>query len=269
MTSLTGKAAEFLSLHVPGQPLLQPNAFDVGSARLLANAGFAAVATTSSGFAATLGRPDGAVTRDEALAHFRALADAVDVPVAADAENCFADEPEGVADTVSLAAQTGLAGISVEDWDRDAGEIYERGLAVERVAFAVAAAHDGPEQLVVTARAEDLLHGGTLDEAIARVQAFEEAGAHVLFVPGLRRTEDIRSVVGAVTRPVNVLVVAGSPSVRELADLGVARISVGGSFAWVAYAALLEAAAELRDHGTYTYGERIKDARATIAAALR
>jgi 2-methylisocitrate lyase-like PEP mutase family enzyme len=269
MTTLSGRAGEFLRLHVPGQPLLQPNAFDVGSARLLAGAGFAAIATTSSGFAATLGRPDGGVTREEALGHFHALADAVEVPVAADAENCFADEPAGVADTVRRAAQTGLAGISVEDWGRDSGEIYERALAVERVAAAVEAAHSAPQQLVVTARAEDLLHGGSLGEAVSRVQAYEEAGADVLFVPGLRRAEEIRTVVAAVDQPVNVLVVAGSPSVAELADMGVARISVGGSFTWVAYAALLDAATELRDRGSYTYGERIKDARAAIDRALR
>ena len=269
MTTLSGKAAEFLRLHVAGQPLLQPNAFDVGSARLLAGAGFTAIATTSSGFAATLGRRDGGVTRDEALAHLRALAEAVDIPVAADAENCFADDPEGVAETVKLAARTGLAGISVEDFARESGEIYERSLAVERVVAAVEAAHAGPQQLVLTARAEDLLHGGTLDEAVARLQAFEQAGADVLFAPGLRAADDIRRVVSAVSKPVNVLVVPGSPPVAELADLGVARISVGGSFAWVAYAAVLEAAVELRDSGTYSYGARLKDARTAIGQALR
>ena len=254
---------DFLSLHVKGRPLLQPNAWDAGSARILAALGFAAIATTSSGFAATLGRRDGHVTRDEALAHCRALAAAVDIPVAADLENCFADSPEGVAETVVLAADTGLAGCSVEDWS--GSEIYDRTLAFERVAAAVEAAAG---RLVITARAEDLLHGGNLDEAIARVQAYSAVGADVVFVPGLRKPDDIRAVVSAVDRPVNVLVVPGSPPIAELAEMGVARISVGGSFAWTAYAALVAAATELRDAGTYGYGEKIAAARDIINAAL-
>ena len=269
MTSLTGRAAEFMALHVPGQPLVQPNAFDAGSGRLLASQGFAAVATTSSGFAATLGRTDGRVTRDEALRHFASMAAAVDIPVAADAENCYADEPDEAAETVRRATETGLAGCSIEDYNRGKGEIYDRQLAVDRVAAAVSAAHNAPQQLVITARAEALLYGGTLADAISRLQSYEEAGADVLFAPGLRRADDIRQVVNAVGKPVNVLVVPGSPSVAELADIGVARISVGGSFAWVAYAALLRAATELAEQGTYSYGEGGADARATITAALQ
>jgi 2-methylisocitrate lyase-like PEP mutase family enzyme len=257
---------DFLALHVKGQPLLQPNAWDAGSARMLSSLGFAAIATTSSGFAATLGRRDGHVSRDEALAHCRALAAAVDIPVAADTENGFADDPDGVAETVRLAAQTGLAGASIEDWSGSA--IYDRAAAADRVAAAVEAAHAGPQQLVITARAEDLLHGGTLDEAIARLQLYQEAGADVLFAPGLRKAEDVRAVVTSVDRPVNVLVVPCCPPVAELAELGVARISVGGSFAWVAYAALIEAATELRDSGTYGYGATLGAARETINAAL-
>jgi 2-methylisocitrate lyase-like PEP mutase family enzyme len=254
---------DFLSLHVKGNPLLQPNAWDAGSARMLAALGFAAVATTSSGFAATLGRRDGHITRDEALAHCRALAAAVDIPVAADTENGFADDPEGVAETVRLAAETGLAGCSIEDWSGTA--IYDRGAAAERVAVAVEAA---PAGFVITARAEDLLHGGTLDEAVTRLQMYQESGAHVLFAPGLRKAEDIRRVVSAVDRPVNVLVVPGCPPVAELAEIGAARISVGGSFAFTAYAALIDAATELRDAGTYGDGARLKAAREIIAAAL-
>jgi len=254
---------DFLALHVKGQPLLQPNAWDAGSARILAALGFSAIATTSSGFAATLGRRDGHITRDEALAHCRALSAAVDIHVAADLENCFADDPDGVADTVRLAAVTGLAGCSVEDWS--SSEIYERTLAFERVAAAVEAAAG---RLVITARAEDLLHGGTLDEAIARIQAFSAVGADVVFVPGLRKAEDIRTVVSAVERPVNVLVMPGCPPIAALAEMGVARISVGGSFAWTAYAALIAAATELRDAGTYGYAEAIRAAREVINAAL-
>ena len=254
---------DFLALHVKGQPLLQPNAWDAGSARILAALGFAAIATTSSGFAATLGRRDGHVTRDEVLAHCRELADAVDIPVAADTENGYADDPDGVAQTVRLAAETGLAGCSIEDWSGTA--IYDRGLAAERVAAAVAAAPGG---FVISARAEDLLHGGNLDEAVARLQMYQEAGAHVLFAPGLRKAEDIRTVVSSVDRPVNVLVVPGSPPISELAEIGVARISVGGSFAWTAYAALIAAATELRDAGTFGYGASLASAREIINAAL-
>lgn len=266
--ALTGRAAEFLALHERGRPLLQPNAFDVGSARLLAGAGFAAIATTSSGFAATLGLRDGRVSREQALTHFRDLAAGVDIPVAADAENCYADDPAGVAETVRLAAATGLAGCSVEDYGRDDDAIYDRGLAIERVTAAVEAAHGGDEQLVLTARAESLLHGGTLDEAIARLQAFAEAGADVLFAPGLRKADDIRAVLTSVDKPVNVLAVPGCPTVAELAEMGAARISVGGSFTWTAYAAVLAAAQELRDTGTYSYGENLSAARSAINDAL-
>jgi 2-methylisocitrate lyase-like PEP mutase family enzyme len=264
MTPPHGNAARFLDLHVPGSPLLQPNAFDAGSARILASLGFQAIATTSSGFAATLGRRDGRVTRDEALAHFTALATAVAVPVAADSENGYADDPQGVAETVRLAAGTGLAGCSIEDYDPVGDRIYDRGLAVERVAAAVEAA-DG---LVITARAEDLLHGGTLAEAITRLQAYQEAGAHVLFAPGLRALDDIRSVVSSVDRPVNVLVLPPSPPVSELAAAGVARISVGGAFAWSAYAAVIDAASELRSNGTYSYAGRFAPHRQRITDAL-
>lgn len=267
VTTLSGKAGDFLALHVPGKPVLQPNAFDAGSARILETLGYQAIATTSSGFAATLGRPDGSVTRDEALAHCRDLSAAVDIPVAADTENAFADSPDDVAETVRLAAETGLAGCSVEDWS--GSEIYDAGLAAARIAAAVEAAHAGPQQLVLTARAENLLHGGDLADAIKRLQAYQEAGADVLFMPGLRKPEDIRTVIAAVDRPVNVLVVPGAPTIPELAEMGAARISVGGSFTWVAYAAFINAATELRDAGTYGYGADLKNARDTITAALR
>ncbi|HUF34124.1 MAG TPA: isocitrate lyase/phosphoenolpyruvate mutase family protein, partial [Acidimicrobiales bacterium] len=196
MTTLDGAAGRFLALHHGDRPLLQPNAWDAGSARILASLGFAAIATTSSGFAATLGRLDGSVTRHEALAHAAELAAAVDVPVAADTENGFADDPDGVADTVRLACATGIAGCSVEDFTgRDDEPIYDIGLATERVAAAAEAAHHGTEQLVLTARAENLLHGRTdLADTIARLQAFQQAGADVLFAPGLRTLGDIRSV---------------------------------------------------------------------------
>ena len=266
MSDLTGKAKAFLDLHVPGTPVLQPNAWDAGAARILETLGFQAIATTSSGFAATLGRPDGSVSRDEALGHCRDLSAAVGIPVAADTENAFADAPDDVAETVRLATETGLAGCSVEDWSGK--EIYDAGLAAARIAAAVEAAHAGSQQLVLTARAENLLHGGDLADAIKRLQAYQEAGADVLFMPGLRKAEDIRAVISSVDRPVNVLVVPGCPPVSELAELGAARISVGGSFTWVAYAALIDAATELKEQGTYDYGANLKAARDTITKAL-
>jgi 2-methylisocitrate lyase-like PEP mutase family enzyme len=238
----------FLDLHRPGDPLVMPNPWDVGSARILVSLGARALATTSSGFAATLGRLDGSVTRDEALDHAAEIAAAVDVPVSADLENCFADDPAGVAETVALAKQTGLAGCSVEDWSGH--EIYDIGLATERVAAAVEAAGD---DFVITARAENLLHGGDLDDTLARLQRFQEAGAAVLFAPGGTTEEQVRAVVGAVDRPVNVLAFPGTPPVARLAELGVARISTGGALAFAAYGALAAGGRELLEQGTYGY----------------
>ena len=255
----------FAGLHVPGRPLLLANAWDVGSAKLLASLGYEAQATTSSGFAATLGRLDYALSRDEALAHAAALVAAVDLPVSADLENGFADDPAGVAETVRLAVETGLAGCSIEDaTGREADPIYDFALAAERVAAAVEAAAG---RLVLTARAENLLHGRPdLDDTIARLQAFAAAGADVLFAPGLRRIEDIRAVVEAVDRPVSVLALPGVPPVAELAAAGVARVSVGGAFAFAALDGAAAAARELLEHGTYGYWEH---AGAGVKAARR
>jgi 2-methylisocitrate lyase-like PEP mutase family enzyme len=255
MTSQTEKAARFLDLHRPGDPLLMPNPWDQGSAKLLASLGFQALATTSSGFAATLGRLDGAVSRDEALAHAAAIVTATELPVSADLESGFGDNPGSVARTVTLAAGAGLAGVSVEDFTGDGDEpIYDMGLAVERVAAAAEAAHAGPVPLVLTARAENYLHGHPdLADTIARLQAYQAAGADVLYAPGLTSLADIRQVVTAVDRPVNVLAMAGAPPVSELAEAGVSRVSVGGAFAFAALGALIDAATELRDQGTYGY----------------
>src|SRR6185312_12068505 len=256
----------FLALHRPGAPLLMPNPWDVGSARLLASLGFEALATTSSGYAATLGRRDGRVTRDEALAHAAEIAAATELPVSADLEHGFGDAPEAVADTVARACETGLAGCSIEDCG-GAGErrIYDRDLAVARVAAAAEAAHAGPRRLALTARAENHIRGiDDLDDTIARLQAYAEAGADVLFAPGLRTLEQVRAVVEAVPRPVNVLMIPGCPPVAELAAVGVARVSVGGAFAFAALGAAADAARELREQGTAAYFER---AAAGIAAA--
>ncbi len=255
MTDQADKAARFLALHVPGTPLLMPNPWDAGSARLLASLGFEALATTSSGFAGTLGRLDGQVTRDEALAHAALIVGATDVPVSADLENCFADDPEGVAETVRLAVAAGLAGCSVEDYSgRRDDTIYEAALAAERVAAAAAAAHAGDVHLVLTARAENHIHDRPdLDDTIARLLSFQAAGADVLFAPGLTELAEIRRVIDEVDRPVNVLANPRGPTVAELADAGVARISVGGAFFYAAMGGLVTAARELREQGTYGY----------------
>jgi 2-methylisocitrate lyase-like PEP mutase family enzyme len=258
--------ARFLLLHHGSTPLLMPNAWDVGSAVILASLGFEALATTSSGFAATLGRVDGSVTRAEVLAHAAALVAATDVPVSADLENGFADDPAGVADTITGAKATGLAGGSIEDFTGRPDEpIYDVAHAAERVAAAAEAAHRGPGTFVLTARAENHLHGrDDLDDTIARLQAYAAAGADVLFAPGLSDASTLRRLVEAVNRPVNVLVRPDSPPVEDLAAIGVARISVGGSFAFVAYNAAVDAARELRERGTYSY---IDAARAGATAA--
>ena len=252
---MTEPAERFRSLHVPGRPLVMPNPWDAGSAKLLESQGFQALATTSSGFAATLGRLDGSVTREEAIAHAATIVSAVSVPVSADLENGFADEPDGVAQTIRLAVDAGLAGCSVEDFSgRDDDPIYDAGLARERIAAAVESAAG---EIVITARAENLLHGRKdLGDTIARLQSFQEVGADVLYAPGLRKLDDIRSVVESLDRPVNVLALPGGPTIPELAEAGVSRVSVGGGFAWVAAGAVVEAARELLDQGTYGWWER-------------
>jgi 2-methylisocitrate lyase-like PEP mutase family enzyme len=244
------KTDRFRELHRPGQPLLMPNPWDAGSARLLASLGFEALATTSSGSAATLGRLDYSVTRDEALAGAGAIARAVDVPVSADLENCFEDPAE----TVRLAIAAGLAGCSIEDFTGDRDDpIYPLEAAAERVAAAAGAASS---DLVLTARAENYLYGRKdLDDTIARLRAYQDAGAHVLYAPGIKDAEEIRRLVQAVDRPVNVLARPGLPSVSELAALGVSRISVGGAFAFAALGATVQVAEELREQGTYGYSE--------------
>lgn len=258
----------FLDLHRPGSPLLMPNPWDAGSARVLAALGFRALATTSAGFANTLGRPDGSVTREEALTHAAAVVAAVDVPVSADLENGFADDPHGVAKTVRKAVGTGLAGCSIEDaTKRDDDPIYPIGLAVERVEAAVESAG---RDFVITARAENFLHGRPdLAETIARLQRYQEAGAHVLYAPGLTTHEQIRAVVSSVDRPVNVLALPATPPVAELAELGVARVSVGSGFALAALGALTEAGRELLEDGSYGFWSRAKTGQEVAGEAFK
>jgi 2-methylisocitrate lyase-like PEP mutase family enzyme len=266
MTTLSGKAADFLALHQKGDPLLQLNAFDVGSARIIESLGIRAIATTSSGAAGTVGKLDGHLTRDGVLAHCAALSGSVSVPVAADFENGFADEPAQVAENVRLAGQTGLAGVSIEDWSGSA--IYGFDHAVDRVRAAAEAAH--ASNLVLTARAENLIHGiDDLGDAIARAQAFQAAGADVIFIPGLRALDDVRAVVAALDVPVNVLALAGTPPIAALAEAGVARISVGGGLMYAAYAAVIEAVTELRDRGTHEFWDAANAQRDAVRAAFR
>jgi 2-methylisocitrate lyase-like PEP mutase family enzyme len=271
MTTTDDKRAAFLALHVPGTPLILPNPWDAGTARLFAFLGFEAVATTSGGFAVTLGRSDYAVSRDEAVAHATGIASAVDLPVSADLENGFADEPGRVAATVRRAVEVGLAGCSVEDFTtRSNDPIYGLELAAERVAAAAEAAHapSGPG-LVLTARAENYLRGRRdLADTIRRLQAYQEAGADVLYAPAMSDPDDIRRLVESVDRPINVLVTGGLPTVGALAEIGVARISVGSAFNSVAMAAVARAATELRDHGAYGWLEQAADGRRLTSAAL-
>jgi len=270
-SSNESKADRFLASHRGDSPLLMPNAWDAGTAKVFESLGFEAVATTSSGFAATLGRLDGSVSLDEAIDHSADLVDAVDVPVSADLENGYADDPGGVAATVSRALGAGLAGCSVEDYTGDKDNpIYEIGLARDRITAAAEAAHAGPSRLVLTARCENFLRGRIdLADTISRLQAYQEAGADVLYAPGVTALEDIRAIVDAVDRPINVIALPNAPSVAELASLGVGRVSVGGAFAWVALGAVVEAANELREQGTYGYfartGEGSKAARAAFS----
>ncbi len=273
MTEQAAKTEHFLALHQGPRPLLLPNAWDRGSAALLTSLGFAAIATTSSGFAATLGRLDGQVTRDEALGHAADIAAATPLPVSADLENCFADDPAGVAETVRLAAAAGLAGCSLEDFTgHEDDPVYEPGAAAERVAAAAEAAHGGTAadgRLVLTARAENYLHGRPdLKDTISRLQAYQAAGADVLYAPGLTRLEDIRQLLASVDRPVNVLIMAGVPAVAELAAAGVSRVSVGGAFAFAAYGALADAAREFRDEGSYQWLAGARVGRDAVQAAF-
>jgi 2-methylisocitrate lyase-like PEP mutase family enzyme len=244
----------FRTLHESGTFVI-PNPWDIASARLLEHLGFAALATTSSGFAATLGRGDQQVTRDELVAHVAGLTAAVGLPVSVDAERGYAADAAGVAVTVRMLIEAGAAGVSIEDYDPEAGSVYPAGVAAERVA--AAAAECDRHGVVLTGRAENHLYGaGGLDDTIARLVAYREAGAGCLYAPGLSDLGDIARLVREVGAPVNVLALRDGPSVPELAGVGVRRVSTGGSLAWAAYGALVTAATELRDQGTSTYLDR-------------
>jgi 2-methylisocitrate lyase-like PEP mutase family enzyme len=248
------RADVFRQLHEGPDTFVMPNPWDAGTARILAGLGFSALATTSAGFAWSLGRRDGAVTRDEALAHAREIVEATPLPVSADLENGFGDDAATVAETIRLAGETGLAGASIEDsTGRADNPIYELGHAVERVAAAVEAARSVPGGFVLTARAENFLHGRRdLDDTLRRLRAFEEAGADVLYAPGLPDLDAVRAVCSSVERPVNALAWP-SFTVSELAAAGVRRISLGSWLARAAFDAFLRAAREVREEGAFGF----------------
>jgi 2-methylisocitrate lyase-like PEP mutase family enzyme len=253
MSSPLDRAERFLALHRPGRPLLLPNPWDPGSAKLLASLGFEALATTSSGHAGTLGLADGDVGREAALAHAGSIAAATELPVTADLEDGFGERPEEVAATLEAAAGTGLAGCSIEDWSARQG-ILPLALAAERIAAAAEVAGRDAGRLVLTARAENHLRGeGDLTDTIARLQAYQEVGADVLYAPGLCAPEEIAQVVRNVDRPVNVLARPDGPSVAELASLGVARISLGGALHALALSAVSRAARAWLTEGRHDF----------------
>lgn len=264
--------SRFRALHQPGKPFVIPNPWDAGSARILEGLGFQALATTSSGFAMTKGRRDYGVTREEALAHCREIAAAVDVPVAADLENGFGTRPEDATETIRLAAETGIAGGSIEDFSGDRDDpILDRSLAVERIAAAAEAARQAKNGFVLTARAEAFIYGrGVLDEVIERLNAFAEAGADVLHAPFLPDMDAVAAVCGSVSKPVNVLVVGAlaSHGVDAFAAAGAARLSVGGGLAWGAYATLA-GAAEMLAEGTFGALDVDRDRAKTVGAFLK
>ncbi len=250
MKTQSDKAAAFQALHA-GEPFVIPNPWDAGSARVLAALGFEALATTSSGFAFTLGRLDGGTTLDEVAAHVEALTSATELPVSVDLENGYGADPASAARAIERVAAAGAVGGSIEDWDPE-GRLYELEHAAERVAAAAEAANGLPFPFVLTGRAENHIRGNPdLDDTIARLQTYERAGADVLYAPGLSSVDEIRNVCDALSRPVNVLA-RPALSAAEIFGAGAQRISVGGALAWVALSAFAEAATAIHDRGDFS-----------------
>ena len=258
MPAQADKGAAFKALHEAPETFIIPNPWDAGTAKVLAALGFRALATTSSGYAFTAGKPDGAlaVTREEVLANARAIVEATPLPVSVDLENLYAHNPKEAARTVLMAAEVGLVGCSIEDWSGDDElQIYEFGFAVERVAAAVEAARSLPFPFTLTARAENLIRNcKDLDDTIRRLQAYEEAGADVLYAPGLNDTETIERVTASVGKPVNALSTSANAHLNldDFAAAGAKRISVGGGLARIATGAFVNAAKEMAERGTFT-----------------
>jgi 2-methylisocitrate lyase-like PEP mutase family enzyme len=257
MRTQAEKAMAFRALHERPGAFVIPNPWDAGTAKVLATLGFEALATTSLGLANMLGRADSHVTRDEVIANCRQIAEATDLPVNADLENCFAHDPEAAAETIRLAAEAGAAGGSIEDYSGDPKDpIYDFDLAVARVGAAVKVAHSLPVPFLLTARAENLIHGRTdMADTIRRLQAYEAAGADVLYAPGLRNIAEVRQVVGAVNRPFNVVTGWLDPeiTVEQLSDAGAKRISVGGALSRLVLATFVEAAQAMQRHGSFVW----------------
>jgi 2-methylisocitrate lyase-like PEP mutase family enzyme len=250
VTSQHEKAERFRALHEGGAFVI-PNPWDAGSARVFAALGFQALASTSSGFAFTLGRLDGAATLDEVVAHTHALDAATDLPVSVDLENGYGESPESAAHAISRVAEAGAVGGSIEDYD-PSGRLYEPSQAAERVAAAAEAADGVGFPFVLTARAENHIRGNPdLDDTIARLQAYEAAGADVLYAPGLSTTAEIRAVCDGVSKPVNVLAL-GELSFAEIVEAGAQRVSVGGGLTWVAVNAMAKAAREIQEQGDFS-----------------
>ena len=256
MATQQDRSERFKALHERDGAFVIPNPWDLGSARLLAALGFEALATTSAGFANSLGRLDGEVSRAEAIEHCRALCASVDLPVSADLENCFADDPAEAAATILAGAEVGLVGGSIEDYTGDpSNPIYDFNLAIERVHAAAEAARSLDFPFTLTARAENLLRGrADLDDTVRRLQAFEAAGADVLYAPALKTLDEVQLVTGALKKPVNVLAPPlRGVTVEELAEAGAKRISLGGALARATITALLRASAEMRERGSFTW----------------
>ena len=254
------KADRFRALHQAKSIFVMPNPWDIGSTRALSGMGYEALATSSGASAAAIGRRDGQLTRDDALAHARAIAGATELPVAGDLENGFGDAPAYVAETIRLAAGAGLVGGSIEDFSGEQGKkLYDIGFATERIAAAVEAARALPFAFTLTARAENYLRGNpSLDDTIRRLQAFEKAGADVLFAPGLPDLESVRAVCDSLSKPVNFMIgMKGSSfSVAQLAEAGVRRVSLGGALYRAAMVGFMNAAREIRQDGTFGFVER-------------
>jgi len=259
MRSQADKAEIFRALHERDTPFIIPNPWDIGTARLLAQLGFEALATTSAGFAFSIGQRDNTVGRDRMIAHVRELTSATDLPVSADLENGFGDDPDTVAETIRLGAAAGLVGGSIEDsTGRRDQPIYDRSLAVERAAAAAEAARWVGFHFTLTARAENFLVGRPdLDDTISRLRAYQEAGANVLYAPGITTREQISAVVRGVDRPVNVLAVGSELTADELSELGVKRISIGSGLCRVAFGAFLHAARQMKEQGTFDFSQAI------------
>jgi len=254
--SVGDRRARFRALHAGDRLFVMPNPWDVGSARLLASCGFEALATTSAGFAWSIGKHDQGVSRDELVVHVASLAEATSLPLNVDSERCYPDDPGGVAETVALLADAGAAGFSIEDYDPATGGIDPTDVAAERVAIAAEAARRLPDPMVLTGRAENHIRGvDDLDDTITRLIAYRDAGADAVYAPGLRDLDQIAAVVEAVRVPVNVLALPSGPTAAELASVGVRRVSTGSSLAAAAYGALIAGARELSIDGTSRYAE--------------